>query len=81
VQEHREPRDHGLGLVDDLPPREPDHAVAGRDQVGVAPAVALERVPRAVEREAVDLDDQPLFAPQQVDLPAARLRSESSRAP
>ena len=56
--------------MDDLAPGDADHPVAGRLQRGVAGAVALERLSRRVVDEAVDLDDQPLLAPQQIDLDA-----------
>jgi hypothetical protein len=57
-------------LERDLAPREPDHPVAGRLERGVAAAVALERGSTRVEGVAVDLDDQPLLAPKEVDLVA-----------
>jgi hypothetical protein len=41
------------------------------DQRRVAPPIALEGESIAVERVAVDLDHEPRFAPQKVDLVAA----------
>src|SRR4051795_283629 len=46
------------GVFDDLPPRDPDDAVAGGHQHGIAAAVLLERAALAVELPAVEFDDQ-----------------------
>jgi hypothetical protein len=54
--------------VDDLAPGEAHDAVAGGLQGSVAGPVALERLAGGVVGVAVDLDDQPLVGPEQVDL-------------
>ena len=67
----RDPREDRFGLVDDLPPGDADDVEAECGELGVAPAVALEGLTRGVEGEAVDLDDEPLSRPEEVDLVAA----------
>jgi hypothetical protein len=67
-----EPTRDERALAADLPPREADHDVAGREQFGVADAVALERVAvESVERPAVALDDDAV-ADEEVDLVPAQ---------
>ncbi len=61
---------HRVRRVDELSPGEAQHRVAVEMEVGVAGAVLLERLTRAVEGEAVDLHDEPLLGPQGVDLVA-----------
>jgi hypothetical protein len=50
--------------------RDPDDAPARRLQLGVALPVTLERAAGAVEAVAVELDDEPLPRPVEVDLVA-----------
>jgi hypothetical protein len=57
--------------VGDLAPGDADDAVSGGVEGPVAGAVAFERVAGEVVGVAVDLDDQPLVGPEQVDLIAA----------
>ena len=54
-------------LGGDAAPRETDDADPGDREVGVAAAVALERLAVGVERVAVQLDDQAFRRPVQVD--------------
>jgi hypothetical protein len=51
---------------------EAQHAVAGGREVGVPCTVALERSSGAVVAVAVDLDDELLVAPEEVDLVSAQ---------
>jgi hypothetical protein len=60
-------RDYGLRLVEQLAPCDALNRLAGRNEIGVAPAIVLEARPRPVKREAVDLDDQPSFLPGEID--------------
>jgi hypothetical protein len=54
-------------------------AVAGGLEARVAEAIALERLARAVVLGAVDLDDEPLGAPEHVDLVPAYARVDVAR--
>ena len=53
--------------VAELDPGDADHAIAGRDQLLIAPSVSLEGGAVAVVGVAVYLDDQALLWPQCVD--------------
>lgn len=57
-------------LVLDLAPGEAQHLAALRLQAGVSSSVLVEGRPRPVRLPAVDLDNQVLRAPQEVDLEA-----------
>src|SRR6185436_6088131 len=56
----------------DLAGREPQGADAGGGEHRITRPVALERAACAVEREAVDLDHEPVVAPGEVRLEAER---------
>src|SRR5215210_2037612 len=87
-----EPGDERLALGGQLAVRDAQDAVAAGLQFRVTAPVTLERLAGAVEREAVDLDGQPLLPPQEVDLiaadaldagrgrPTSRTRSSMSRS-
>src|SRR5690606_36034052 len=62
--------DQRLAAPEDLAPGDPDDMDAVCGEKAVAVAVGLELALRGVEREAVDLDDEVLGAPEEVD-PAA----------
>src|SRR5690606_898723 len=70
-QRARDPDQRRLQLLRDVPPGHAHDAQAQAEEVGVAPAVVLEAVARGVELEAVDLDDEPLPAPEEVHLVTA----------
>jgi hypothetical protein len=57
-----------LGVLCDVIPREADDLPTGEAQELVAPAVALEGLPRAVRAKAVNLHDHAMLAPEEVDL-------------
>ena len=63
-----DPIDDGRGIADQMAPGHPDHPVATRLKLGVTSAVALERRPVSVELKAVELDNQALSRPHEVDL-------------
>jgi hypothetical protein len=60
--------DDGQRLVLQLAPGDSHHPIATGGQNLIAPAVGLKRSPLAVELMAVDLDDDALGRPQEVDL-------------
>lgn len=62
--------DYRVGLPGELTPGHPQHAVTRKLEVGIPLAVALERAATRMPGEAVDLDDQALLLPQEVDLVA-----------
>ena len=61
------PGDH-VGVGGELAPGDPDDAVAGDLKRPVPCAVTLERLPRAVRREAVAVDDEAFRVPRRVEL-------------
>src|SRR5690606_30519660 len=70
-QRARDPDQRRLQLLRDVPPGHAHDPQAQAEEVGVAPAVVLEAVARGVELEAVDLDDEPLPAPEEIHLVTA----------
>ena len=60
---------HHDRLTGDLVPREPHHLQPDAAQHGVLAVVVVERAPRRVKPEPVDLDDQPA-GPEEIDLVA-----------
>jgi hypothetical protein len=56
--------------VHDLTPRDPHYADADRDEACVTDAVALESGAPRVVCEAIDLDHEPLLAPEQIHFDA-----------
>jgi hypothetical protein len=58
---------------------DPQHSVAGELKVRVADAITLERAACAMESEAVELDDQSLARPEDVDLESRNARVEHRR--
>src|SRR5436190_562199 len=54
-------------LVHQPAPGDPDHPEAASGEVGVPAAIALEGIPGGVKGEAVDLDDEALGSPEEVD--------------
>ena len=59
-----------LGLVGELPRRDPYDPPSGPDQALISAPVLLERTAHRVEGPAVDLDDEVALAPDEVDLVA-----------
>src|SRR5690606_41358861 len=67
----REAREQCLRFLGELGPGHADDAEARGGEHGIPPAVGLERGARGVEREAVDLDDEPLRTPEEIDFVSA----------
>src|SRR5262245_17517915 len=59
---------HDAGVSFDLPPGEAEHVVAEEFQASVAGAVVLEGGASAMSLPPVDLDDQPIASPKEIDL-------------
>src|SRR5690606_25299382 len=76
-------REQRLRLIRELGPGHADDAEAGSRERRIPSAVGLERGARGVERVAVDLDDEPLRAPEEIDFVSAhddvRFRLAESR--
>jgi hypothetical protein len=66
-----ETRHDGHRLVRELPPGDAHDRKTARLKVGVAAAVPLEGAAARVKDVPVDLDDEPLLAPEKVDLVTA----------
>ena len=77
--------DHARSLLVQPAPRESKHGAAGGDQHGVPSTIGLEHRRRAVELEPVDLDDDALRRPDEVDFDAVnadvRLRDRCAAPP
>jgi hypothetical protein len=69
-----------MRFADELPPGARSTLVSGNEG-GVAAAVTLERAPAAGERVTVDLDDETLAGPQEVDFVCTGAMCAPSRVP
>ena len=74
-----EPRDQLLGGVAEPAVRDPDHALAGDEEVGVAAAVPFERGARGVVGPAVELEHERVRRPVHVDLVAGHPHVRAGR--